>query len=120
MGNSKVVNESGGPHEKFRIHIPIGVAYGSDLDQVKQVLMKIAEAELEVCERPEPRVRHRAFGGSSMDLELLAWVAKPELRGKVVHPLIRNIYTAFQRERIEIPYNKQELFIKEMPMVAKK
>ncbi len=47
---------------------------------------------------------------------LLAVVAEPELRGKVTHLLIRNIYKAFQREGIEIPYNKQELFIKELPL----
>ena len=40
MGNSKVINESGGPHLKFRIRVAVGVAYGSDIDQVKAVLLK--------------------------------------------------------------------------------
>ncbi len=119
MGNSKVVNESGGPHEKFRIRIKLGVAYGSDLDQVTAVLMEIAEAEPEVCTKPESRVRFRAFGGSGVDLELLAWVEEPELRGKVVHLLVMTIYNRFQQEGIEIPYSKQELFIKELPAAAK-
>jgi len=119
MGNSKVVNESGGPHEKFRIRIKIGVAYGTDLDQVNDILMEIAAAEPEVCQSPEPRVRYRAFGASGMDLELLAWVEEPELRGKVVHLLVMTIYKRFQQEGIEIPYNKQELFIKELPTAAK-
>ncbi len=115
MGNSKVVNESGGPHEKFRIRIKIGVAYGTDLDLVNDILMQIAEAEPEVCHMPEPRVRYRAFGASGVDLELLAWVEEPELRGKVVHLLVMTIYKRFQQEGIEIPYNKQELYIKELP-----
>lgn len=115
MGNSKVVNESGGPHEKYRIRIKLGVAYGSDVDQINDLLVEIAEAEPEVCKIPEPRVRFRAFGPSSLDLELLAWVDEPELRGKVVHKLIMSIYKRLQQEGIEIPYNKQELFIKEMP-----
>jgi small-conductance mechanosensitive channel len=68
-----------------------------------------------VCKIPEPRVRFRAFGSSSLDLELLAWVDEPELRGKVVHKLIMTIYKRLQQEGIEIPYSKQELFIKEMP-----
>jgi small-conductance mechanosensitive channel len=115
MGNSKVVNESGGPHEKYRIRVKLGVAYGSDVDQINDLLVGIAESEPEVCEKPEPRVRFRAFGPSSLDLELLAWVDEPELRGKVVHKLIMTIYKRLQQEGIEIPYNKQELFIKEMP-----
>jgi small-conductance mechanosensitive channel len=119
MGNSKVVNESGGPHEKYRIRIKLGVAYGSDVDQINDLLVEIAEAEPEVCKIPEPRVRFRAFGPSSLDLELLAWVDEPELRGKVVHKLIMSIYKRLQQEGIEIPYNKQELFIKEIPAPIK-
>ncbi len=115
MGNSKVVNESGGPHEKYRIRISVDVAYGSDLDQVAALIEKIAETEPEVCDTPEPRVRYRAFGHSGINLELLAWVAEPELRGKVVHLLVMGIYKGLRQADIEIPYTKQELFIKEMP-----
>ena len=39
MGNTKIINESGGPTEKFRIRVIVGVAYGSDIDQVREVLM---------------------------------------------------------------------------------
>ena len=47
--------------------------------------------------------------------KLLAWVEEPELRGKVVHLLIMTIYKRFQQEGIEIPYSKQDVYIKEMP-----
>lgn len=120
MGNSKVVNETGGPHEKYRIRINVDVAYGSDLDQVVEILEKIAEDEPEVCATPEPRVRYRAFASSGVNLELLAWVEEPELRGKVVHLLVMAIYKAFREKGIEIPYSKQELFIKEMPALEPK
>ena len=43
MGNSMVVNESGGPHEKFRVGIKVGVAYGSDIDKVCAILQEIVE-----------------------------------------------------------------------------
>ena len=39
MGNSKVVNESGGPHLKYRIRVKVGVAYGSDIDLVQNALL---------------------------------------------------------------------------------
>ena len=55
MGNSKIINESGGPHTKYRIRVKVGVAYGSDIDQVEQVLLKVAQNEAQVCEDPEPR-----------------------------------------------------------------
>jgi small-conductance mechanosensitive channel len=115
MGNSKVVNESGGPHQKFRIRVSVGVAYGSDIDQVRDVLMSVAESSDAICDDPEPRVRFRAFGASSLDFDLLCWVENPELRGRVLDALNTAVYKRFQEEGIEIPYAKQDLYIKEMP-----
>ncbi len=115
MGNTRISNESGGPHEKYRLNIKIGVAYGSDIDQVKAVLMEVALNENEVCDEPEPRVRFRSFGNSSLDIELLCWVEIPEVRGRVLDALNTTIYKRFTAEGIEIPYSKHDIFIKEMP-----
>ncbi|MES9841351.1 MAG: mechanosensitive ion channel family protein [Candidatus Thiodiazotropha endolucinida] len=115
MGNTKVVNESGGPHVKYRIRVAVGVAYGSDIDQVRDVLMSVARESETVCDQPEPRVRFRAFGASSLDFELLCWVDNPELRGRVLDALNSAVYKRFLVEGIEIPFAKQDLYIKEMP-----
>jgi len=115
MGNSKVINESGGPHLKYRIRIPVGVAYGSDIDQVETVLKDIALAEQRICQFPEPKVRFRALGASSLDFELLGWVSHPELRGQASHFLLKAVYKQFNEHGIEIPYAKQDIYIKEMP-----
>ena len=115
MGNTKIINESGGPHKKFRIRVKVGVAYGSDIDRVKELLMDIALNDEDVCGEPEPRVRFRQFGGSSLDLELLCWVQEPMLRGRIVDVLNTTIYKRFNEEGVEIPYSKHDIFIKEMP-----
>ena len=115
MGNSKIINESGGPHTKYRIRVKVGVAYGSDIDQVDSVLMEVANQNESVCKSPEARVRFRSFGGSSLDFELLCWVDKPVLRGAVLHQLNCSVYKAFLKENIEIPYSKHDLYIKEIP-----
>lgn len=115
MGNSRISNESGGPHEKYRLKVSVGVAYGSDIDQVRAVLTEIALNEKEVCDDPEARVRFRTFGGSSLDIDLLCWVETPEVRGRVLDALNTTIYKRFNAEGIEIPYSKQDLYIKEMP-----
>ena len=115
MGNTKVVNESGGPYEKYRIRIPVGVAYGSDVDHVREILMGVATSQQGVCHFPEARVRFRAFGASSLDFELLCWVDKPMLRGRMTDELLTTIYKKFQLNEIEIPYTKQDIYIKEMP-----
>ena len=115
MGNSQVINQSGGPHPKFRIRVKVGVAYGSDIDHARQILIGIAKTESLVCETPEPRLRLREFGASSVDFELLAWVEEPELRGRTLDVLYTTIYNRFKDENIEIPYSKQDVYIKELP-----
>ncbi len=115
MGNSKITNQSGGPHPKFRIRVKIGVAYGSDIDQVREILMEIATSEPLITKLPTPRVRFRNFGASSLDLELLGWIEDPELRGRTLDKLNTTIYKRFNKENIEIPYAKQDLYIKEFP-----
>jgi small-conductance mechanosensitive channel len=117
MGNTRIINETGGPHEKYRIRVSVGVAYGSDIDQVKNILEEIAVAETHVCSDPEPRIRFRAFGASSLDVDLLCWVANPEVRGLVLDALNTTIYKRFNAEGIEIPYAKQDLYIKEFPKI---
>ena len=115
MGNSKIINESGGPYEKERIRIPIGVAYGSDIDKVREALEGIAKSHQEICEHPEPRVRFRRFGASGVDFELLCWITEPVLRGRMIDTINCEVYKLFMAEGIEIPYTKQDVYIKEMP-----
>ena len=115
MGNTMIINESGGPEEKFRIRVAVGVAYGSDIDKVRDVLMDIALTDENVCQEPEPRVRFRKFGPSSLDFELLCWVEQPVLRGRVLDILNSKVYKRFIEENIEIPYSKHDLYIKQMP-----
>lgn len=115
MGNSKVTNQSGGPHPKFRIRVKVGVAYGTDIDQVEALLMDVATKESLIVKYPEPRVRFRHFGASSLDFELLGWIENPELRGRALHKLNSAVYKIFNENDIEIPYAKQDLYIKELP-----
>ncbi|MDH5473595.1 MAG: mechanosensitive ion channel family protein [Gammaproteobacteria bacterium] len=115
MGNTKIINESGGPHKKFRIRLQVGVAYGSDIDLVRRILMEVAINSPDVCTDPEPRVRFRKFGASSLDFELLGWIDEPVLRGRVLDSLNCIVYKRFREENIEIPYSKQDVYIKSMP-----
>ncbi len=115
MGNSKIINESGGPYTKYRIRMPVGAAYGSDIDQIRRVLLDVAAGNDDVVGAPAPRVRFRAFGASSLDFELLCWVNDPRLRGRAIDSLLEQTYKAFNREGIEIPFAKQDIYIKELP-----
>jgi small-conductance mechanosensitive channel len=115
IGNSTILNQSGGPSEKMRVRLKIGVAYGSDIDRVKEILVQTASADPLVCSVPAPRIRFRQFGPSSLDFELLFWVDTPEDKGRSLDSLNTAVYKRLNEERIEIPYAKQDLYIKGLP-----
>jgi small-conductance mechanosensitive channel len=113
MGTTKVTNESGGPHPKERIRIKVSVAYGSDIDKVRDVLMQIAYNHPKICKIPEPRVRFRSFGDSGLNIELLGWVDEPVLRGRTLDALNTEVYKKFHEENIVIPFPQRDIYIKE-------
>lgn len=115
MANTKVVNESGGRWVKYRIRLKVGVAYGTDVDRVVDLLEGIAREHDGVCRHPQPRVRMRGFGDSSLDFELLCWVNHPSERGLVSHQLYMEVYKALGREGIEIPFPQRDLWVRELP-----
>ena len=116
IGNAKIVNESGGPWEKTRIRVDVGVSYDSDLDFVHDVLMELVKERDDIANNPTPRVRYRAFGASSVDLQLMAWINYPEQKGLITHKLIMDIHKTFREKGIEIPYSKHDLYVKEFPV----
>lgn len=115
IGNSEIINQSGGPSEGFRLRVKVGVAYGSDIDQVREILLEIAASEPLVESEPTPRVRLREFGDSSLNFELLVWVALPELKGKALDSLLSRVYKVFAAENVEIPYPKRDVYIHHIP-----
>ena len=118
IGNSKIINESGGPYVKYRNRIAVGVAYGSDIDLVRKVLLEAAQEaakKVGLALDPEPRVRFRGFGDSALLFELLYWIKDPVLRGGIQDVLNTLIYKALAKADIEIPYPKRDLYVKEMP-----
>ena len=114
IANAKIINESAGT-DSLRIRIIVGVAYGSDVDQVVALLAQIGRENPDLCDSPPPKVRMRGFGASSLDFNLMGWIKRPQDRGRISHDLYLAIYKLFNLHNIEIPYAKQDLYIKEWP-----
>jgi small-conductance mechanosensitive channel len=108
---SKIVNESGGPSENERIRITIGIEYGSNIEKVKNILIDIADSNQNVLDRPKARVRFRTFDESQITFQLLCWIEKPELRGKVIDELNTDIYNKFQDNNITIPFPQRTVHV---------
>lgn len=111
IANAKMINESA-PVSICRIRIKVGVAYGSDLEKVEQILLTVAEQNETVLPHPAPRMRFWRFGDSSLELELLCWIDPPELQGPTIHQLNWAIYEEFQRQGIEIPFPQRDVHVR--------
>jgi small-conductance mechanosensitive channel len=110
LNAAKVVNESA-PQRRRRIRVPIGVAYGTDVDEFEALVTELAQEEPLVLDSPKPRMRLRRFGDSALEYELLCWVASPTRRARATHELNRSIYQALATRGIEIPYPKRDLTV---------
>ena len=110
MANTRIKNESA-PEPRYRIRLKVGVAYGSDFDQVEEALLEVARDNKKLSKFPEPRVRFRAFADSAIQFELLCWARKPEERGIVTHQLGRAIDQTFKAKNIKIPFPQQDVYL---------
>jgi small-conductance mechanosensitive channel len=112
LNAAKVINQSA-PQRRRRVRIPIGVAYGTDLDAFEEILVGIATEESLVLDSPKPRMRLRRFGDSALEYELLCWVRTPTRAAKTVHKLNRAIYAALREANIEIPFPQRDVNVSE-------
>lgn len=115
IGNSKVVNESAGPHEKERVAIKVSVAYGSDIALVRRVLLSCPEGQQYICDDPAPSVVFISFGASGLDFWLLVWIAQPQFMEDVIDNMNCRVYEALNAAGVEIPYSKHDVYIKGLP-----
>lgn len=113
MGRAKIVNESGGPIHKYRLRLPVRIAYGEDIDRVMALMLSVADAHPQVCRYPEPRMRLRQFGESGLEFEMLCWIEQPAMRGLVAHEVNAGLYRLFAAEGVRLPYAQREVYLRD-------
>lgn len=95
-----------------RIKIPISVAYGCDISEVKEALLKAGRGHSDVLRTPEPIVFFLGFGDSSLDFELRIWIAEPIAQYRVKSDLFFRIEELFREREIEIPFPQRDLHLR--------
>lgn len=97
---------------RSRFKLEIGVAYGTDVDLVKQLLLKITETHDKVMQRPKPFVRFASFGDSALNFELHFWSKELKRIEDVKSDLRFEIYKTFEMNEISIPFPQRDVWIK--------
>ena len=109
LSNKSLINHT--KEENIRLDVVASVAYGSDLEKVKEVLMEVINNEPLIQTEPKaPVVAVSELGNSSVDLSMWMWV-KVEDYWTVWLRIRENIYNAFYRNNITIPFPQMDVHI---------
>ncbi|WP_068259000.1 mechanosensitive ion channel domain-containing protein [Rubripirellula obstinata] len=95
-----------------RITLPVGVAYGTSVARVREIMLTIAENSSSVMSEPPPHVLFKGFGDSTLDVELRVFIPKRELYVDVVNEINLAIADEFSQAGIEIAFPQQDLHIR--------
>ncbi|MDD5724209.1 MAG: mechanosensitive ion channel [Syntrophales bacterium] len=101
---------------RFRLGIPVGVSYKSDVILAMRLMEQAAEGIPRVLPDPGPNTCLIGFGESSVDLELRVWIADPD-QGlvNVKSDVLVAIWNLFHQHNIEIPFPQQDVYVKSLP-----
>jgi small-conductance mechanosensitive channel len=98
---------------KVRLRLPIGVAYGSDVEKLRKILLAIASENPAVLKDPAPSVRFLEFGDSSLNFELAVWTidmarSPTRFRSELYFAMERK----FRENNIEVPFPQRDLHLR--------
>jgi len=121
--NSKLVNDSiinwSHMDKKTRFNVKVGVAYGSNVLLVKELLLECAINNKNIHEKPAPFVRFLDFGESSLDFQLFFWVKNSFTVENLKSDLRFAINQSFAENKIQIPFPQRDIHIKSEELLSK-
>ncbi|MGI9220475.1 MAG: mechanosensitive ion channel domain-containing protein, partial [Woeseiaceae bacterium] len=94
-----------------RVVIPVGVAYGSDAEQVHKVIGNTLESLPLVLQEPPPKVYFTGFGDSSLEFTIHAYLRELSDRMPMVHAIHDAILKTLREHKIKIPFPQRDIHI---------
>lgn len=109
LSNDSIINFSA--NSTRRLDFNLGVGYGEDIDKVKKAVLSVIEKQPEILKDPEPFVRLGQWADSSINFVVRVWVNKDDY-WKVNFNLMEEFKKEFDRQGIEIPFPKMDVYVK--------
>ncbi|MDF1844675.1 MAG: mechanosensitive ion channel [Rubripirellula sp.] len=98
-----------------RIVVPVGIAYGSETEKARELLLQSARKNEFVLKDPGPVATFEGFGDNSLNFVLRCFVGTPSVRLSATHDLYTAIDTAFRDAEIEISFPQQDIYLRSVP-----
>lgn len=98
--------------KKTRFHVDVGVAYGSDVEKVTQILLQCAANHHDISTVPKPFVRFNDFGESSLDFQLFFWTIDTFVVENIKSQIRYKINAAFKEQGVQIPFPQRDVHMK--------
>lgn len=96
-----------------RLRIPVSISYQSDLRLAIRLCLEAVEDIERVLDDPAPRCLVRAFGESSVDLEIRLWISDPQNgRSNMISEIYLKVWDLFHEHGISIPYPQRDLHVR--------
>ena len=115
MPNSKIAGDSvrnlTQGQSTTRISVEVGVAYGSDVTVVSDILFYSMQVQTQVVQTPKPQVVFKSFGDSSLVFEVRGWVKSPWDRKLIESDVRFKIDAAFRENNITIPFPQRDVHV---------
>ena len=99
-----------------RLKVPVGIAYGSDIELAERLMLKAAREHPRVHNDPEPTVWLHAFGDSAIQFEIQLWIDDPEAGvGNIRSDVLKRIWSLFGEHGVHLPFPQRDLHIRDWP-----
>jgi small-conductance mechanosensitive channel len=102
-----------------RIKVPVGIAYGCDIELAERLMLDAAKEAKRVLEFPAPTVWLNNFGTDAIEFEIQCWIRDPEEGlGNVRSDVLKALWRLFRDNGVAIPYPQRDLNLKMTPALA--
>jgi small-conductance mechanosensitive channel len=109
----QVINCSYSSRE-VRIKVPIGIAFGSDVDLAMSLAEQAAADAPRILKSPPPACRLVGLGEFSINLSLRFWISDPEHGvSNVTTEVLKRVLKLFAENGVEIPFPQQDVHVKD-------
>ncbi len=96
----------------YRVDLLVGIAYGSDTEKAREILLKIAADHPKILPKPRPKAIFRAFGDSALEIEFRIYIPHMDFWPRVLTEVNTAIAREFKQAGVEIAFPQRDIHIR--------